>query len=194
MGATGAQGGGLARAILREGSEDFAVRAITRNPDSTKARELADLGAEVVAADLEDLASLQKAFTGAHGAFCVTNYWEHMNPEKEIAQAHALAQAAKDAGVAHVIWSTLEDTRLRVSLDDSRMPTLQGSYKVPHFDTKGAANQHFGELGVPTTFLHTSFFWENFISFGMGPTTGPGSLRCRVALVTRLMARCGWRA
>ena len=80
MGATGAQGGGLARAILREGREDFAVRAITRNPESTKARELADLGAEVVAADLEDLASLQKAFTGAHGAFCVTNYWEHMNP------------------------------------------------------------------------------------------------------------------
>jgi uncharacterized protein YbjT (DUF2867 family) len=173
IGATGAQGGGLARAILRDSSEEFAVRALTRTPDSAKARELADLGADVVAADLDDPTSLQKAFTGAHGAYCLTNYWEHLNPEKETAQAHALAQAAQDAGVAHVIWSTLEDTRLRIPLDEARMPTLQGRYKVPHLDAKGEADQHFEELGVPTTFLHTSFYWENFIFFGMGPAKGP---------------------
>lgn len=172
-GATGAQGGGLARAVLRDSSEDFAVRAITRHPGSDKARALADRGAEVVAADLDDPTSLRKAFTGAYGVYCVTNYWEHLNPDREIAQAHALAQAAQAAGVAHAIWSTLEDTRLRVPLDDTRMPTLQGKYKVPHFDTKGEANQRFDALGVPTTFLHTSFYWENFTFFGMGPAKGP---------------------
>jgi uncharacterized protein YbjT (DUF2867 family) len=172
-GATGAQGGGLARAILRDSSEDFVVRAITRNPDSAQAHALADLGAEVVAADLDDPASLRKAFTRAYGAYCVTNYWEHTNPDRELAQAHALAQAARDAGVAHAIWSTLEDTRLRVPLDDARMPTLQGRYKVPHFDTNGEANQRFAELDVPTTFLYTSFYWDNFIFFGMGPAKGP---------------------
>jgi len=170
IGATGAQGGGLVRAILSRG--DFAARAITRKPDSDKAKALAQSGAEVVAADMDDLASLQKAFAGAHGAFCVTNYWEHFSPEKELAQAENLARACKDAGVTHAIWSTLEDTRLRVPLDDDRMPTLQDHYKVPHFDAKGEANHFFTDLDVPTTLLHTSFFWDNLIHFGMGPKEG----------------------
>jgi uncharacterized protein YbjT (DUF2867 family) len=170
-GATGAQGGGLVRAILAD--KEFAVRAITRKPDSDKAKELAKLGAEVVAADLDNEASLKKAFTGAHGAYLVTNFWEHFSPEKELAQARTMAKAAKDAGVTHVIWSTLEDTRRWVPLSDSRMPTLMGKYKVPHFDAKGEANKIFGELGVPTTLLNTSFYWDNLIHFGMGPKKGP---------------------
>lgn len=172
VGATGAQGGGLVRAILEDPTGGFAVRAITRNVDSDKARALAAAGAEVVAADLDDPASLERAFQGAHGAYCVTNFWEHFSPEKELAQARNLAQAAKAAGVRHVIWSTLEDTRLRVPLDDERMPTLMGQYKVPHFDAKGEANRHFIEAGVPTTFLLTSFYWDNLIHFGMAPTPG----------------------
>jgi len=80
-----------------------------------------------------------------------------------------MAKAAKDAGVKHVIWSTLEDTRNWVPLSDTRMPTLQGKYKVPHLDGKGEADARFAELGVPTTYLLTSFYWENFIYFGMGP-------------------------
>ena len=84
-----------------------------------------------------------------------------------------MAKAAKAAGVAHVIWSTLEDTRKWVPLADNRMPTLQGKYKVPHFDSKGEANALFSAAGVPTTFLLTSFYWENFIFFGMGPKKGP---------------------
>jgi uncharacterized protein YbjT (DUF2867 family) len=116
--------------------------------------------------------SLKKAFEGAHGVFCVTNFWEHFKAEKEIAQARNMAQAAKDAGVRHVIWSTLEDTRDSIPLSDDRMPTLMGKYKVPHFDGKGEANAIFTELGVPTTFLVTSFYWENFIHFGMGPKKG----------------------
>ena len=171
-GATGAQGGSLVRAILADKSGDFIARAITRKPDSDKARELAKLGVEVVTADLDDQASLTKAFAGAHGAFCVTNFWEHFSAEKELAQAKALAQAAKAAGIRHAVWSTLEDTRKRVPLSDARMPTLKDKYKVPHFDAKGEANQYFVDAGVPTTMLQTSFYWDNLVSFGMGPKKG----------------------
>ncbi len=173
VGATGAQGGGMARAILADSKGDFAVRALTRQPDSDKAQALAKQGAEVVPADLDDLESLKGAFAGAYGAFCVTSYWEHFSPERELAQARNMAQAAKAAGLKHVIWSTLEDTRKWVPLSDNRMPTLQGKYKVPHFDAKGEADEEFKKAGVPTTWLLTSFYWDNFIFFGSGPKKGP---------------------
>ena len=172
VGATGAQGGGLARAILDDKLSRFALRALTRDTSSDKAKALADAGAEVVEADIDDVKSLRDAFTGVHGAFCVTFYWAHMKPEKEIAHARNMAQAAKDAAVHHVIWSTLEDTRTFVPLSDDRMPTLMGKYKVPHFDAKGEADQIFKDLEVPTTFLLASFYWDNFIHFGMGPKKG----------------------
>ena len=173
VGATGAEGGGLVRAILADPSGGFAARALTRDAHSEKAKALAALGAEVVTADVDDAPSLGRAFQGAHGAFCVTFFWDHFSPEKEQGQARAMAQAAKDAGVKHAIWSTLEDTRLRVPLSDSRMPTLMGQYKVPHFDAKGESNRFFTELGVPATLLNTSFYWDNLIHFGMGPKKGP---------------------
>jgi len=173
VGATGAQGGGLVHAILSDPSGGFTVRAITRDANSEKAKALANLGAEVVAADVEDVESLKKAFAGAYGAFCVTFFWEHFSPEKELAHATNMAHAAQQAKVAHVIWSTLEDTRKWVPLSDTRMPTLMGKYKVPHFDAKGEANHIFSKLGVPTTFLQTSFYWDNMIFFGMGPRKGP---------------------
>jgi len=173
VGATGSQGGGLVRAILDDPRGGFTARALTRDVDSEKARELARLGAEVVAADVDDPESLKRGFAGAHGAYCVTFYWAHFSPEKEIAEAGAMARAAKDAGVQHVIWSTLEDTRKWVPLSDDRMPTLMGRYKVPHFDAKGEADHLFADLGVPTTWLLTSFYWDNFIHFGMGPKKGP---------------------
>ncbi|WP_306601997.1 NmrA/HSCARG family protein [Geothrix sp. 21YS21S-2] len=172
IGATGAQGGGLVRAVLADPGGGFAVRAVTRKPGEGRAAELARAGAEVAAADLDDPASLVKAFEGADCAYCVTNFWEHFSPEKELAQAKNLARAARAAGVGHVIWSTLEDTRLSVPLTDDRMPTLMGTYKVPHFDAKGSADAFFAEEGVPTTFLLTSFYWDNLIHFGMGPKKG----------------------
>jgi len=173
LGATGAQGGGLVRAILDDPSGGFAARALTRNVNSPKAQELAARGADVVAVDVDDPTSLRKAFAGAYGAYCVTFFWEHFSPEKEIAEIKAIAQAAAAEGLQHVIWSTLEDTRKWVPLNDNRMPTLQGKYKVPHFDSKGESNHFFTDAGVPTTFLLTSFYWDNFIHFGMGPATGP---------------------
>jgi uncharacterized protein YbjT (DUF2867 family) len=172
VGATGAQGGGLVQAILEDPEGEFAVRALTRNPESDRARRLAELGAEVMAADIDDVESLKRAFRGAYGAFCVTFFWEHFSPEKELAQAKAMAVAAKAAGLQHVVWSTLEDTRRWVPLEDDRMPTLQGRYKVPHFDAKGEADRVFSELGLPVTFLLTSFYWDNLIHFGMGPRKG----------------------
>jgi uncharacterized protein YbjT (DUF2867 family) len=173
VGANGAQGGGLVRAILADRSGQFRVRALTRKPRSERAEALAKAGAEVVAANVDDPASLRRAFEGAHGAFCVTFFWEHFSPEKEYAEAGNMAEAAKQAGIQHVIWSTLDDTRRFVPLDDDRMPTLQGKYKVPHFDAKGEADALFTRAGAPTTFLLTSFYWENFLYFNAGPRRGP---------------------
>ncbi|MCH9030287.1 MAG: NmrA/HSCARG family protein [Bacteroidetes bacterium] len=172
LGATGAQGGGLVRAILADKSGDFTARALTRNVNSDKAKALADMGAEVVAADIDDYESLKKAFAGAYGVYGVTFFWEHFSPEKETAQAASIAKAAKENNVQHVIWSTLEDTRKWIPIDDNRMPTLGGKYKVPHFDSKGEADKYFTEQELPVTFLLTSFYWENFIYFGMAPKKG----------------------
>ena len=173
VGSTGAQGGGLVRAILNDKDGGFTARALVRDVNSDKAKELAKLGAEVVAADVDDPQSLVKAFSGAYGAYCVTFYWAHLSPEKENAHAMALARAAKQANLQHVIWSTLEDTRKWVPLTDKRMPTLMGKYKVPHFDAKGEMDQEFSKLGLPVTFLLTTFYWDNFIYFGAGPKKGP---------------------
>ena len=172
IGATGAQGGGVVRAILADQSGGFKARAITRKTDSDKAKALAAQGVEVVAADLDDEKSLEKAFAGAYGLYGVTNFWEHFSGEKEYVQAGNIAKAAKAAGIQHAIWSTFEDTRKWVPLNDDRMPTLQGKYKVAHFDAKAEADKLFKDAGVPTTFLLTTFYWENMIYFGMGPKKG----------------------
>ena len=173
MGATGSQGGGLVRAILRDPSGGFAARAITRDVNSEKAKALRSQGAEVVAADVDNEGSLKKAFAGAYGAYCVTFFWAHFSPERETQSAANMARAAKHANLQHVIWSTLEDTRKWVPLSDNRMPTLQGKYKVPHLDSKGEADKFFIELGLPVTVLETSFYWDNMYLFNMGPKKAP---------------------
>ena len=170
VGSTGVQGGGLVRAILADPNGGFAARAITRDPNKDKAKALAAAGAEVVSGNLDDVESLKKAFAGAHGVFVVTNFWESFSGDREKAQAKNAADAAKAAGVKHVVWSTLEDTRQFVSPDDKRMPMLQEKYRVPHFDAKGEANAYFKD--VPTTLLITSFYWDNFYMFGLGPKKG----------------------
>jgi len=172
VGSTGAQGGGLVRAILADPEKRFAARAITRKTDSDKAQALAAAGAEVVAADANDPASLRRAFTGTHGAFCVTAFWEHFSADRDLEQAATMARATKAAGVKHVVWSTLEDTRRWFPLDDPRLKTLQGKYKVPHFDAKGEADAIFAAEAAPTSYLMAAFYWENFIFFGQGPRRG----------------------
>src|SRR5512134_2295660 len=183
VGATGNQGGGLVRAILGDSSGSFAVRALTRDPDSEKAQELAKLGAEIVKADLDSAPTVKAAFDGAYAAFCVTFFWDHFVPEKELVQAAVMAQAAKQADLKHVVWSTLEDTRKLVPLTDDRMPTLMEKYKVPHFDAKAEANRAFAQFGVPVTYMLTSFYWENLIYLGMGLRKGKdGRLELRLPL------------
>jgi len=148
----------------------FACRAVTRDTGKDKAKALAAAGAQVVKADLDDTESLKKAFAGAYGVYAVTNFWEHFSGEKEKAQAKDAADAAKANGVKHVIWSTLEDTRNLMKPDDKRMPMLQEKHRVPHFDAKAEANAYF--QGLPTTFLVTSFYWDNLYSFGLAPKKG----------------------
>ncbi len=167
VGATGSQGGGLARAILADPSGGFGVRAITRDTNKDNAKALASQGAEVVSANLDDVESLKKAFAGAHGVYAVTNFWEHFSGEKEKAQAKNIADAARAAGVKHVIWSTLEDTRKLMDPSDKRMPMLQEKYRVPHFDAKAEADAYFA--GLPVTYLVTSFYWDNLYMFGLAP-------------------------
>ena len=169
FGATGAQGGGLARAIFADPDHRFALRTVTRQPDGESARALARAGAQVVVADFDDACSMRQALEGAYGAFFVTSFWEHRSPDKELAQAHAMAGAAAQAGIRHAIWSTFEDTREFFPADGTRMPVLQRKYNVPHFDAKGEANRLFAQNRVPTTYLYTSACWEHLIHPGLGP-------------------------
>ncbi len=166
------KGAGSPVQFSAEPDSEFSLRVLTRNADSDRARALEQRGATVTVADADIPETLKPAFEGAFGAFCLTNFWEHFSPERELAQAEAMATAAREAGLRHVIWSTLEDTRRWVPLADNRMPTLMGKYKVPHFDAKGEANHLFTGRGVPTTFMLTSFYWDNFIHFGLHPTRG----------------------
>lgn len=172
FGATGSQGGGLVQAILNDTGGEFSVRAVTRDPGSDKAKALAAAGAEVVEGNIDDYQSIKSALTGAYGAYFVTFFWDHFSPEKEMEQASAMAKAADEAGLKHVIWSSLEDTRNWVPLDDDRMPTLNGKYKVPHLDGKGESEKFFTERNLPVTFLYASFYWDNLIHFGLGPKRG----------------------
>ena len=173
VGATGATAGGLARAIVSDPAGGYACRAITRDPASAAARALSDQGATVVRADLDDYDSLMRAFDGAYGAFCMTNFFVHFSAEQEAQQAAHQARAAAVAKVNHAIWSTAEDTRRWYPLDNDKMPTLHGGYKVPNWDGKGEGDHFFAAAGVPTTYLLTPFHWEAFV-FGLGaPATGP---------------------
>lgn len=188
-GATGHQGGGVVRAILNNTNGGFTARALTRDPNSDKAKALAALGAEVVQADLYDQASVRRAFEGAYAAYCATFFWAHMSPEKEFEEAQSLADAASDAGLQHVIWSTLEDTRKFFALDDDRIPTLLERYKVPHFDVKGEADALFERTEIPTTYMLASFYWDNLLAPGSGPQPDAnGNLTLSMPLADKKLA------
>lgn len=182
VGATGAEGGGLARAILADPTRQFTCRALTRNPESESARALAAAGAEVVQADLDDEQSLRAAFEGAHGAYCLTYFWERFSADVEIERAAHLARAAKAAGVRHAIWSTWEDVRDWFPLDDPRMPTVQSRYKVPFFDSRAEGSRYFAEQEVPTTYLLTTYQWEAFFTRGAPRRGSDGTLSIAVPL------------
>jgi uncharacterized protein YbjT (DUF2867 family) len=199
VGGTGRQGGGLVRAILDDPEGRYAVRVLTRDAGSEGARALAARGAEVVEADLDDAAALTKAFEGAHGAFVVTAYFAELTSDQQKARSRAkreeeqaanAARAAKAAGVRHVVWSTLEDSRPFFERTGNKVPRI-GEYTSPVYDGKAAGDKYFVEAGVPTTFLLTPVFYE-LLFLGMGPTrNAAGELVLHIPLADRETAFIG---
>jgi uncharacterized protein YbjT (DUF2867 family) len=150
VGATGAQGGSVARHLLRAGS--YRVRCLTRRAGSPAALALAGLGAEVVEGDLRDPATLRAALRGCEGAFGVTNYWEHF--EKEFEQGRNFVDALNASGIQHAVISTQPHARLLSG----------GRLAVPHFDTKGRIEEYARSANLPATYVHVAFYYENFLS------------------------------
>jgi uncharacterized protein YbjT (DUF2867 family) len=143
-GATGQQGGTVARKLLERG---FVVRALTRDPEKAEARELADLGAEVVGGDFEDRASIERALAGVYGVFSVQQFWES-GYEGEIRQGVQLADAAKAAGVEHFVYSSVGSAHRETG--------------IPHFDSKWEVEELVRASGVPYTVLRPVFFMQNW--------------------------------
>jgi uncharacterized protein YbjT (DUF2867 family) len=150
-GATGAQGGSVARHLLAESK--FNVRALTRNPNSEKARTLKEAGAEVVKGDFDDLESLQAALAGCSGVFGVTNFWEHFH--NEYTQGKNLIDAVAASGVEHFVFSSLPHAK----------EITEGKIEVPHFDSKARLEEYTRSLGLSATFVHVAFYFENFLTY-----------------------------
>lgn len=157
VGATGQQGGGVVRALQASGQ--FKVRALTRNPG--KHRQLAD---EVVEADLARPASLKAAFAGAHGVFLVTNAWEAGTDE--VKQATVAIRAAKDAGMKHLVWSTLPNVEA----------ISGGKLHVPHFTNKAKIDQIVRQAGFENhTFVIAPFYYQNLMGAMLPQKQADGS-------------------
>lgn len=153
FGATGAQGGSVARTLLEDGT--FRVRAVTRNPGKKAAKELRLRGAEVVQGDQDDEASMELALTGAHAAFIVTNYWENCSQEQEVKQGKLLADLAKRLGLRYVVYSGLENIKKLTA----------GRLAAGHFDGKGEVEEYFRDIGVPMTSVRLPCYFENLLSY-----------------------------
>lgn len=150
-GATGAQGGSVARHLLGRGT--FAVRALTRTPASDKAKALRAAGAEVVQGDLEDIMALRAAMDGCYGVFGVTNYWEHFDGEYR--QGRNLVDAVAASKIEHFVFSTLPFAK-KIS---------KGVLEVAHLDVKGRLEEYARAKPTPATFIHVAFYYENFLSY-----------------------------
>ncbi len=144
-GATGQQGGAVARHLLTAG---LAVRALTRDPEKPAARDLAARGATVVQGDLDDRASVERAVAGAASVFSVQNYTEAGGPEGEVRQGVALADAARAAGVRHLVYSSVGSADRHTG--------------IPHFESKARIEEHVRGLGLPYTILRPVFFMDNW--------------------------------
>jgi uncharacterized protein YbjT (DUF2867 family) len=150
-GATGAQGGGVARHLLDAGR--FTVRILTRNPASGKADALRQSGAEIVAGDMEDAASMRSAMRGCWGVFGVTNFWEHF--DKEYRQGKNLVDAVADSAVENFVFSTLPWAK----------KITGGKIEVPHFDIKAQLEGYARDRRMGAIFVHVAYYYENFLTF-----------------------------
>ena len=156
----------------------YACRAITRDPESAAARALSDQGATVVRADLDDYDSLVRAFDGAYGAFCMTNFFVTLlRRAGNGAGGEPGARGGRRRGAATRSGRRPRTPASGTRSTTTRMPTLHGGYKVPNWDGKGEGDRFFAAAGVPTTYLLTPFHWEAFV-FGLGaPQPGPDGVR-----------------
>jgi uncharacterized protein YbjT (DUF2867 family) len=143
-GATGRQGGAVVRNMLSKG---WKLRALTRNPSGAAARELQRQGLEVSQGDLDDPASLERAVRGVHGVFSVQDYWT-IGAKREVQQGKNLADAAKKAGVAHFVYSSVGGAERNSGID--------------HWETKWEVEKHIRKLGLPATILRPVAFMENY--------------------------------
>jgi uncharacterized protein YbjT (DUF2867 family) len=173
FGATGAQGGSVVQSILSDPKlkQSWAVRGVTRDVTKPSAKALEALGAETVAADLNDASSLQAALKGAYAVFAVTNFWESVNPEVEKKQGFAIADAAKEVGVQHLIWSSL------LNVTELSKGVLS---KVAHFDAKADIEVYIKKIGVPATFFMPGFYMSNLP--GQSLLQMPGDTKWKLAM------------
>lgn len=154
FGATGNQGGSVIDSILSDpkASAEFSIRAITRDVNKPKAQALAERGAELATADLNDASSVRAAIKGSYGVYAVTNYWEKLDAELEFQQGKTIADASKAEGVQHLLWSSLLNVK---ELTKGAFPN------VYHFDSKARVEAYIREQGIPATFIMPGFFMSN---------------------------------
>jgi uncharacterized protein YbjT (DUF2867 family) len=143
-GATGNQGGAVARSLLDRG---FQVRALTRDPQKPEAQALADQGAEVVQGDMEDRADMERVLEGVYGIFSVQNFWE-TGYDREVQQGKTVADAVKEAGVQHCVYSSVGSAHRQTG--------------IPHFDSKWEVEEYLRDLDLPYTVLRPVFFMQNW--------------------------------
>lgn len=158
-GATGQQGGAVAKELLKNG---YSVKAMTRNPDNPKLKELADLGAEIVRGDLDDATSLEKELAGVWGAFAVQNSWEG-GVEKEEEQGKRFAEISKKVNLKHLVYTSVGSAHRNTG--------------IPHFDNKWRIEEKTRSLGLPSyTIIRPVFFMDNFLSPFFKPSIDEGQL------------------
>ena len=158
-GATGQQGGAVARELLARG---HPVRAMTRKPDGPAAKALARLGAELIKGDLDDVESLKQAVRGAWGVFAVQNTWE-AGVEKEEVQGKRMAEIAKQGGVQHFVYTSVGSAHRKTG--------------IPHFDNKWRIEQTVRQLSFPSyVIIRPVFFMDNFLSGWFKPGIDHGKL------------------
>ncbi len=177
VGATGSQGGATVKsfhALAESGNNEFQVRAITRDPTSDKAKAIEPLVKEVVKADADDVRSMVTAFKGCYGAFLMSDFWQDMDVAHEMQVLRNFKEAVKEAGVKHVVLSTLESCKEYVDSSENKdtwkyCDEDKGMYSS-HLDGKWEVTKEFVEEGIPVTPFLTCFYYENFINLGMGPS------------------------
>ncbi|KAI9182835.1 hypothetical protein H9P43_003745 [Blastocladiella emersonii ATCC 22665] len=175
VGSTGTQGGSVVASLLRSGN--WKVRALTRNPQSERARDLASKGAQVIRCDVDIPADLNAAFAGAKAVFAVTNFWEPANLARgdldfEVRQGQKMADAAKEAGVEHFIWSSLPNA---AKLTENKLNCHQ-------FTSKGRVEEYIREIGLPSTFIYTGLYMSNIQSHFAPARLADGSFEWSTAV------------